>query len=111
MHYILELRAFTLELIYKICYTSHMETLIKADIFFFISSIATVILSILLSVVLFYFIKAGKNLYLISEKMQEHFKESEEFVFELKERLENNMFFRLFFPPARNRKSKQSEKK
>ena len=80
-----------------------METVMKADIFFFISSIATVVLAVLLSIVLFYFIKAGKNLYQISQKLQEHFKESEEFVLELKERLEDNMVFRLFFPPARNR--------
>jgi beta-lactamase regulating signal transducer with metallopeptidase domain len=80
-----------------------METVMKADIFFFISSIATVVLAVLFSVVLFYFIKAGKNLYLISEKLQSHFKESEEFVLELKERLEDNMVFRMFFPPARRR--------
>ncbi|MFA6973840.1 MAG: hypothetical protein WC238_03845 [Parcubacteria group bacterium] len=90
-----------------------METIIKADIFFFISSVSSVILTILLCVVLFYFIKAGKNLYIISEKLQEHFKESEQFVFELKERLEDNMLFRLFFPPARNRRQakKSSAKK
>lgn len=89
-----------------------METLIKADIFFFISSIATVVLAVLFSVVLFYFIKAGRNLYLISEKMQNHFAESEEFVLDLKERLEDNMIFRMFFPPARSkrRNSKKDEK-
>lgn len=81
-----------------------METVMKADIFFFISSIASVVLTVLLSVVLYYFIKAGRNLYNISEKLQDHFKESEEFVFDLKERLEGNMIFRLFFPPARKRK-------
>ena len=78
-----------------------METVMKADIFFFISSIATVVIAVMLSVVLFYFIKAGKNLYHISQKLQEHFHESEEFVLELKDRLEDNMVFRLFFPPAR----------
>jgi len=82
-----------------------METVMKADIFFFISSVALVVLAVLLSVVLFYFIKAGKNLYHISEKLQEHFKESEEFVLDLKDRLEENMIFRMFFPPARKRKS------
>lgn len=81
-----------------------MDTLIKADIFFFISSIASVVLAVLLSIVLFYFIKAGRNLYLISEKLQAHFKESEEFVLDLKERLEDNIVFRLFFPPARSNK-------
>jgi hypothetical protein len=89
-----------------------METLIKADIFFFISSIATVVLTVLFSVALFYFIKAGRNLYLISEKMQNHFAESEEFVLDLKERLEDNMIFRMFFPPARSKKhnAKKDEK-
>jgi len=89
-----------------------METLIKADIFFFISSIATVILTVLFSMALFYFIKAGKNLYLISEKLQNHFADSEEFVLELKERLEDNLIFRMFFPPARSKKraTKKDEK-
>jgi hypothetical protein len=41
--------------------------------------------------------------------MQAHFKESEEFVFELKERLENNMFFRLFFPPTQKRKTRATK--
>ena len=86
----------------------------KADIFFFISSIATIVLTLLFSIVLFYFIKAGKNLYLISEKLQTHFKESEEFVSELKDRLENNLIFRLFFPLARGKrraKEKDNEAK
>lgn len=81
-----------------------METLVKADIFFFISSVATVVIAILISILLFYFIKAGKNLYTLSEALQNHFKDSEEFVLELKERLENNVFFRLFFPPGRRKK-------
>jgi len=73
----------------------------KADIFFFISSVATVVLTALVSVLLFYFIKAGKNLYTLSEALKSDFKQSEEFVAELRERLEDNMVFRLFFPPSR----------
>ncbi|MCJ7786712.1 hypothetical protein MUP06_00650 [Patescibacteria group bacterium] len=81
-----------------------MESLMKADIFFFISSVATVVLAVLASVLLFYLIKAGKNLYMLSEALKGGFKESEEFVAELKERLEDNMVFRLFFPPPRRRR-------
>lgn len=81
-----------------------METLIKADIFFFISSVAIIILAILGSILLFYFIKAGRNLYLLSEALKGSFKDSEEFVTELKERLEDNFIFQLFFPPSRKRK-------
>lgn len=88
----------------NVLYCIYMETLLKADIFFFISSIATVVLAALFSAALFYFIKAGKNLYLISEKLQDSFADSEEFVLDLKERLEENMIFRIFFPPARSRR-------
>jgi cell shape-determining protein MreC len=92
-------------------YFTHMETIMKADIFFFISSIASVVLTILLSIVLFYFIKAGKILYLISKKLEDHFQESEEFVLELKERLEDNLIFRLFFPPARYKRRETKKEK
>ena len=81
-----------------------MDTLMKADIFFFISSVATVILTILLAVALFYFILAGRGLYDISKKLQTHFKESEEFIFDLKDRLESNLLFRMFFSSKSKRK-------
>jgi hypothetical protein len=81
-----------------------MESLIKADIFFFISAIATVILTIFLSILLFYFIKAGKNLYMLSEALKDGFKDSEEFVQDLRDRLEDNIVFRLFFPPLRKKR-------
>jgi beta-lactamase regulating signal transducer with metallopeptidase domain len=76
----------------------------KADIFFVISSVATVILAVLASVLLFYLIKAGKNLYRLSEALKSGYKESGEFVTELRERLENNIIFRLFFPPVRRKR-------
>ena len=81
-----------------------MDTLVKADIFFFISSVATVILAILLALLLFYLIKAGKNLYTLSESLKGGLKESEEFITEIRERLEDNLVFRLFFPPSRRRR-------
>jgi hypothetical protein len=85
-----------------------METLVKADIFFFITSAVVVVLAILLAVLLFYMIKAGRNLYKLSEALKGKFKDSEEFVAELKERLEDNMVFRLFFPPSRRRRREKA---
>ena len=79
-----------------------MDTLIKADIFFFIASIATIVLAILISIVLYYFIKAGRNLYKLTEALQNGMKDSEEYVIELKERLDRNPLFRLFFPLLRD---------
>ena len=87
-----------------------MEEFMKADIFFFIASVATVVFAIFVSVLLFYLIKAGKNLYALSEALKSGYKESEEFVLELKERLEDNMVFRLFFPPARRRRKVKAKK-
>jgi len=81
----------------------------KADIFFFVSTVATVLLTFLISYLLYYLIKAGKNLYMLSEVLKGGVKESEEFIIELRERLEDNYVFRLFFPPARRKK--RSEKK
>ncbi len=77
-----------------------METLIKADIFFFISTIATVVLAILIAILLYYLIMAGKNLYTLSESLKGDFKESEEFIMDLKERLENSFLFRMFYPAS-----------
>lgn len=86
-----------------------METLIKADIFFFISSIATIVLAVLLSVVLYYFIRAGRNLYQLTEQLQDKFQDSEEFVLELRERLESNPMFQFFFPMIYTRKKTKKE--
>lgn len=81
-----------------------MDSFIKADIFFFISSVATIVLTILVSILLWHVIKAAKNLYKLSEALKGGFQESEEFIAELRERLEDNIVFRLFFPPPRRKK-------
>ena len=83
----------------------------KADIFFFISSVATVVLVVLFSILMFYLIKAGKNLHMLLESLKNSFNESEEFIEDLKERLENNIIFRLFFPPARKHKKHKTSTK
>ena len=80
-----------------------MNEFLKMDIFFFVSTIESILLTVLLAILLYYFIKAGRNLYEISEELQKNFKDSEEFVAELKERLDNNPIFRFFFPPARKK--------
>ena len=86
-----------------------MNTLMKADIFFFISSVSSVILTILLCVALYYFIRASRNLYLLSEKIKTHFQASEEFVMDLKDRLEENFLFRMFFPAVREKKKRNKK--
>ncbi|MES3004567.1 MAG: hypothetical protein V4690_00470 [Patescibacteria group bacterium] len=77
-----------------------MDSLIKADIFFFISSTATVILTILLSILFFYLIKAARNLRELSNLLKNSYNESEEFVTDLVDRFERNILFRFLFPKS-----------
>jgi len=86
-------------------YIACVESLLKADIFFFISSIATIVFTILVSVLLVYLIKAGKNLYKLSEILKSSYNDSEEFITDLRDRLEENIVFRMFFPPLRKRRN------
>ena len=86
-----------------------MESLLKSDIFFFISSIATIIFAVLVSVLLVYLIKAVKNLYKLSETLKNNYNDSEEFLKGLKERLEENVVFRMFFPFIRKKRLLKSD--
>ncbi len=87
-----------------------MEPLMQSEIFFFISSIGTVLLVVLASILLYYLIKAGRNLYLLSQSLKSNYKESEEFIEELRERLEDNAVFQVFFPPARRKRNTTNKK-
>jgi len=83
----------------------------KSEIFFFIASIATIILTILFSIVLINLIKASRNLQAITRVIKNTVRiGSEEFIEDLKEKLENNLLFRLFSPPP-TKKSKRVSKK
>ncbi len=82
----------------------------KSEIFFFISSIAIVLLTVLFSVVLIYLIKASRNLHAITRVIKNTIRiGSEEFIEDLKEKLENNLLFRLFSPPT-TKKSRRANK-
>ena len=70
---------------------------------------ATVVLALFVTVLLYYLIKAGKNLYMLTEVLKGGVKESEEFIAELRERLEDNVVFRPFFPPARRKRRAAKE--
>jgi hypothetical protein len=81
----------------------------KSDIFFFISSLSTIVLTIFVSVVLFHLSRVAKNLHKILEGLKNNFEDSEEFVGELKERLENNLVFRMFFPPVVTKQQRKTK--
>ncbi len=47
-----------------------METFIKADIFFFVTTIALVVLTLLLATMLYYGIRFSRNMYLVSRDVK-----------------------------------------
>jgi predicted Holliday junction resolvase-like endonuclease len=51
-----------------VCYTTYMNSLLKSDIFFFITSVAVVLLTVLLCILVFYLIKVSKDIKYISQK-------------------------------------------
>ena len=87
-----------------------METLLKADIFFFISTLGTVVTTAMIAVLLFYLIKAGKGLNNLLEMLQNNLGAGEEYLTDLRERLEDNVIFRFFFPPLKRHKAKAAKK-
>lgn len=87
-----------------------MDTLIKADIFFFITAVATVLLTVLLSILFYYLIRAGKSLHTIIETLKNNYSDSEDYILELKESMESNLIFRLFFPGFSKKKKGRSIK-
>jgi len=74
-----------------------MDTLIHADIFFFITSIAVILLTILLCVILFYVAKIARNLASLSETVRDEgeslIADIEEIRLNMKEKVENASAF------------------
>ena len=78
-----------------------MDSLMKADIFFVIASIATILVTLFFCACMFYVLRAARTLANITESLKTKVADSEEYMNELAERLENNALFRFLFPPKR----------
>lgn len=83
-----------------------MESILKADIFFFISSIATILITIVFLVALFYFIKIMRNFYKISEILKNATENAESGLEEMALHVRQSPLFTFFFG-----KEKKSKKK
>ncbi len=78
-----------------------MESIIQADIFFFISSIAFVILGILAVIVLVYVIKVLHSFMRILEKVEDSMDTIGDVTMELIDEMRDNVFFRMLFKPKK----------
>lgn len=74
-----------------------MDTLLKADIFFFISSIGFLVLWILTAVFLFYLIRAAKIFSRIMEKIEKNIDDVGDMTKEMLEDIRENVIFKFLF--------------
>lgn len=74
-----------------------MDTLVHADIFFFISSIAVVVFTIFVCVFGFYLIKIMKNFSGISEKLRDGVNDADTEIREISEQVRDSAIFSFIF--------------
>ncbi len=86
-----------------------MNTLMQSQIFFFISSIGFIILSILVAILLFYLIRIGKIFSGIAEKLEKDINNIENSIKEIVEEIRSNSILNLIF--KRKKKTKKNNKK
>lgn len=88
-----------------------METFMKADIFFFITTIAVVVLTIFVAITLYYVIQILANFRKISDIMRGGAENVEESIKEVSENLANNPFIKMFFGRKTKKKNKKQNEK
>jgi hypothetical protein len=88
-----------------------MSEVLKANVFFFIASVAAVVFAIALAVALFYIARAARELKLLIGDVRTAFRNSEEFITDLVDRFESNRLFSFFFPKRVTRSKSSAETK
>lgn len=86
-----------------------MDTLIQADIFFFISAVGTIILTILAAVALYYLIRILRDFSNISDTLKRGVDKASGHLDELVDMLMGNALFRFFFGKKRTRKNSKKD--
>lgn len=78
----------------------------KADIFFFVSTIAVVIVAIFISILLYYAILAFRRMGQLIDKVEENMNNANIHVKEIVDQIKESFLFNLFFPKKKKRRSK-----
>lgn len=86
-----------------------MENLIQSEIFFFISSVSFIILTILLVVAIMYIISILRDFKSISQKIKSGADYAGDHVEELAKNLEESMFYKFIF--GKKKAARKKEKK
>lgn len=85
-----------------------MDFISKSDIFFFITSIAVIVLTVVFVVAAFYAIRALKNFYEISKVINMAIGNIRDTIKDVKERTKNNPFARRIFGAEEKKKNKKN---
>ncbi|MFA6397939.1 MAG: hypothetical protein WDK96_03820 [Candidatus Paceibacterota bacterium] len=86
-----------------------MESILKADIFFFISSISVVIITLVLLVAGFYFIKIIRNFYKISNILKDYTENANKELRDMGDHVRNSSLFTFLF--GREKKKSEQDKR
>ena len=84
-----------------------MESILKSEIFFFISSISVILITIIFIVVGFYLIKIMKNFSHISDELKKTVDGAASSLSEVGDNIKNNPVFKFFFGSKRKKGSKK----
>jgi len=88
-----------------------MESILKSDIFFFISSISVVVVTAVLLVIGFYFIRLMRNFYKISKILRNCAEDAEGGLREMGEHIRHSPLFTFFFGKEKAGKETSEEKR
>ena len=88
-----------------------MESILRSDIYFFITSISVIIISAFLLVALFYFIKILRNFYKISEILKNYAENTNNELKEIGQHIRESPLFTFFFGKGKKKESSKSHTK
>ncbi len=88
-----------------------MESILKADVFFFITTIAVIVFTVFILIALFYFIKLIRNFYKISKILRNCAEDADSELRELGEQIRQSPLFVFLFGKEKDKKERSASKK
>jgi len=86
-----------------------MESILKSDIFFFIASLATVIMTIVLAIAGFYLIGILRNFHAISSVFKKAVDNADESLEEIAKSIKNSLLFQFIFGKKQQKKPRKND--
>ncbi len=86
------------------CYNQAMESLIKADIFFFISTIALIFFTVLGIIICYYVIKILKNVKDSTDALKDEVRAAGQKLGELEQKIADSFLFNFLFSKKKGKK-------